>query len=648
MQKNYSYVSLLTDDTYTYGVILLAETLKQVNSQYPLHILVTKNVSESCLEILNELDNVSYEFVENITISQNIIEHNKALDNRLATIWTDTWTKLRIFDLTKFDKIIFLDSDIMVFKNLDHLFEKPHFTAAVDGEYFNLWSDDIHFNAGCLVIEPNHEYFEFLVNFINNEENLKDSYFDNKIIADQEILNFLNQDWGKKEELHLNKYYNIFGPYTQDEQIDDLKENGYFIHFIGRKPWTFWVHNPAEHYSEAFYDMAKEIINKKIVELDWQLIRSKNILTVYAICKNEMKNIEKWLKGFGKADYVCILDTGSTDGTWEFLQEETKKRPNLITKQEIINPWRFDTARNISMTLIPKETTIFFMADIDEEIHEDDWVEKVKSIWEPNFNRGAYCYNRDVAADGTITKQITEYRIHSKQWTHWKNIVHEAIYNIFDQKNFYAENCTKVDITVWHFPTKGPTNYVELCEEDLIENPNDFIMRLQLAIEYEIRKNNDKAMEHFQYIIQKGPNMVQPFELARCFYGIGRILMYDKQDIANALNYFREGRLIAPYYADNYFGAIEFYINNKDFKTANDLCEAAFSNCLEALWCSVFDIKAYYTFYYAGICSYALGEKIKSLGYLVLAIEKNPEFKDAKNLYENLKNELYSTLTKAL
>ena len=39
-------------------------------------------------------------------------------------------------------------------KNLDHLFDKPHLTAAIDGEYFNLWPDWVHFNGGCMVIEP--------------------------------------------------------------------------------------------------------------------------------------------------------------------------------------------------------------------------------------------------------------------------------------------------------------------------------------------------------------------------------------------------------------------------------------------------------------------------------------------------------------
>jgi len=45
--ENYSYISLLTNDNYIYGIILLAESLKQVKSKYPLKVLITKDVSKA-------------------------------------------------------------------------------------------------------------------------------------------------------------------------------------------------------------------------------------------------------------------------------------------------------------------------------------------------------------------------------------------------------------------------------------------------------------------------------------------------------------------------------------------------------------------------------------------------------------------------
>jgi len=50
--NNYRYITLLSDDSYIFGVILLQESLKRVDSQYPLEVIVTPNVSKPILKIL--------------------------------------------------------------------------------------------------------------------------------------------------------------------------------------------------------------------------------------------------------------------------------------------------------------------------------------------------------------------------------------------------------------------------------------------------------------------------------------------------------------------------------------------------------------------------------------------------------------------
>ena len=47
-------------------------------------------------------------------------------------------------------------------------------------------------------------------------------------------------------------------------------------------------------------------------------------ICVYAICKNEIKFIDKWLDNMSEADYIVVLDTGSTDGTYEKLKEDSR------------------------------------------------------------------------------------------------------------------------------------------------------------------------------------------------------------------------------------------------------------------------------------------------------------------------------------
>ena len=61
---------------------------------------------------------------------------------------------------------------------------------------------------------------------------------------------------------------------------------------------------------------------------------------VYAICKNEEKFIEKWYNSIKEADYIYVLDTGSNDNSVKKFKEL-----GIKVKKKIINPWRFDIAR---------------------------------------------------------------------------------------------------------------------------------------------------------------------------------------------------------------------------------------------------------------------------------------------------------------
>ena len=40
-------------------------------------------------------------------------------------------------------------------------------------------------------------------------------------------------------------------------------------------------------------------------------------ICVYAIAKNEIKFIDRWYNSVKEADYICVLDTGSSDGSYE-------------------------------------------------------------------------------------------------------------------------------------------------------------------------------------------------------------------------------------------------------------------------------------------------------------------------------------------
>lgn len=87
---------------------------------------------------------------------------------------------------------------------------------------------------------------------------------------------------------------------------------------------------------------------------------------VYTICKNELKNLNRWLYYGSFYDYRVLLDTGSTDGTWERLQEYAQSDPNLIIEQKIFDPWHFATARNYNLDMVPQDVEWCLSPDLDE------------------------------------------------------------------------------------------------------------------------------------------------------------------------------------------------------------------------------------------------------------------------------------------
>ena len=84
-------------------------------------------------------------------------------------------------------------------------------------------------------------------------------------------------------------------------------------------------------------------------------------ICVYAISKNESKFVDRWYNSMKEADEIYVLDTGSTDDTVAKLKSHNV---NVVTK--IIKPWRFDTARNESLKLVPSDADLCICTDLDE------------------------------------------------------------------------------------------------------------------------------------------------------------------------------------------------------------------------------------------------------------------------------------------
>lgn len=145
LHKNkYAIITLLFGgDSYLPGVLLLGSSIKKVmpkeiKKHITLCCMVTNDVSSEAqkviLKIYDRVINVDY-----LQISPNLIKHsNKDIQN----IYSKTFTKLRIFEMLEYDKILFLDADMLILnKNIFSLFNLNTPAAIFMGKLSNNQSD---------------------------------------------------------------------------------------------------------------------------------------------------------------------------------------------------------------------------------------------------------------------------------------------------------------------------------------------------------------------------------------------------------------------------------------------------------------------------------------------------------------------------
>ncbi|GAA5863344.1 hypothetical protein JCM3774_005260 [Rhodotorula dairenensis] len=109
-----AYATLLTNEKYLAGLLLLDHTLKQVGTKYPLLVLTTARFPEKHLALLSALG-IAYRKID--------LLEPKGEVKLIAERFRDTWSKLQAFALVDYERIVLLDCDMTVFENIDHLLE---------------------------------------------------------------------------------------------------------------------------------------------------------------------------------------------------------------------------------------------------------------------------------------------------------------------------------------------------------------------------------------------------------------------------------------------------------------------------------------------------------------------------------------------
>ena len=353
---------------------------------------------------------------------------------------------------------------------------------------------------------------------------------------------------------------------------------------------------------------------------------NKYKVSVYAICKNEAKHINRWYKSMKEADEIYVLDTGSTDNSVDML-----KNLNINVTTKIINPWRFDIARNESLKLVPNDTDICVCTDLDEVLLPG-WRNNLEKAWQENTTRLAYQYNWSL--DENDKPQVSFYldKIHNRNDYTWTHPVHEVLTYIGNDK----ENITTCDnITLNHYPDskKSRSSYLPLLELSVKEDPTDDRNMHYLGREYMYYGRWNEAIDTLIKHISlpkatwKDERCASMRFVARCYKNLKR---YDE-----AKMWLDKAVTEAPYLRDPYVerAILEYELEN---------WEAVEKYCLEALKIKnhentyINEVFSWnYTVYDLLSLSYYYQNKIDdAIKYLKMAIEMEP---NNERLQNNLK-----------
>lgn len=253
----YIYATVLSTESYAVGVVALYESLKAVNAAYPFVCICSVNISRQTCNRLSAIGiqcrYLSHSALESIGVS--------GLNSEAYSHWRYTFDKLLLWELTEYDKIVYLDADMVVMNNTDGLFAYPDLSGVAAGEM--LHSSWNRLNSGTLVIEPNQEVANMLL--ANIALTIQERQAIGENIGDQDVINHSFSQWITQKEKHLPEGYNLFYKHlTQYIRQFGFGYKGkddahtiYVVHFIGkRKPWHFnrfksilfivkqWLQNP--------------------------------------------------------------------------------------------------------------------------------------------------------------------------------------------------------------------------------------------------------------------------------------------------------------------------------------------------------------------------------------------------------------------
>ncbi len=229
----HAYTTLVTNPDYALGATALVRSLVHSGTSADILVMHTGGVALSELAAVEALG-ARLVRVELLPTSDAFNERharraiygaNPFTKGRKPDFHTplDNFAKLRLWEFEEYERIVFLDADTLVVRNIDRLFGYPEFSAAPN--VYESLADFHRLNSGVFVAQPSRATFAAMLEMLD----APDAYWPR---TDQTFLQSFFPDWhGLPVFDNMLQYVWFSMPELWDWQSVRV------IHFQYEKPW---------------------------------------------------------------------------------------------------------------------------------------------------------------------------------------------------------------------------------------------------------------------------------------------------------------------------------------------------------------------------------------------------------------------------
>jgi len=222
-RSEFAYSFYITRDDYFCAALITAHQIRQWSQVDIVIHLVKGNYHEHIFDGFRNISNVYFRHVSDVL---------PPIGGQ-GSQWAQTWNKFWVFKLTEYRRVVHLDADTYVLKNLDNLFLLPEAELAMPRAY---WIGSQPFGTSLLmVVTPSDELYNRIIDYGNKRNNPNH--------WDMDILNDMYRH--SPHYIMLPGLYGLLhGEFASDQKhwlsdnIEETWEKAPLFHWSTWKPWN--------------------------------------------------------------------------------------------------------------------------------------------------------------------------------------------------------------------------------------------------------------------------------------------------------------------------------------------------------------------------------------------------------------------------